>query len=269
MKATPLPRPRPCIVTALELLGVDDPEMPEGRARQVVSIVERHLGDSELARIYGSHLSLAARRVLHIAPIKPAGMLPFWQALNIVHLQSALVPLGVLVCGAIALGDAVAHGGLVLGRGVAEAERLRDEVAHVPRVIVDPRLLRETEENADLRASHHSVMEELGYIRKLLRADADGLLFVDYLWAIRSEMDEPSLYLDFFKDHRRLVTRKLDAATVLDGASRAWIWMWSYHNVVFRELKRSWRLDDQELSELRIPATSPLVYSFPPSAKAP
>ncbi|MGK4004471.1 hypothetical protein WMF31_17685 [Sorangium sp. So ce1036] len=269
MTSTPLPRPRPCIVTALELLGVDDPEMPEGRARQVISIVQRHLGDSELARLFGSHLSIAARCMLHVAPIKPAGMLPFWQALNIVHLQSALVPLGVLVRGAVALGDAVAHGNLLLGRGIAEAERLRDEVAHVPRVVVDPRLLRETEQNANLRASHHSVMDELGYIRRVLRVDSDGLLFVDYLWAIRSEMDEPSLYLDFFKDHRRLVTRKLDAATVLDGASRAWIWLWSYHNLVFRLLTSQWRLDDQERSELRIPATSPLIYRFPPSAKAP
>lgn len=266
MTSTPLPRPRPCIITALELLGID--EIPEGRARQVISIVQRHLGDSELARRYGSHLSLAARRMLHIAPIEPAGMLPFWQALNMVHLQSALVPLGVLVRGAIALGDAAVHGSLILGRGVAEAERLRDEVAHVPRVVVDPRLLRETEQNANLRSPNHSIMDELGYLRTLLRLDSDGLLFVDYLLAIRSEMDEPSLYLEFLKDHRRLVTRKLDAATVLDGASRAWIWLWRYHNLVVEKLEITSRLDDQELSELRIPATSPLVYRFPPSAKA-
>ncbi|WP_437640318.1 hypothetical protein [Sorangium sp. So ce854] len=269
MKETPLPRPRPCIVTALELLGLDDPEMPQGRARQVFSIVQRHLGEPEIARVYESRMFFAASRVLHVAPIKRAGWLLFWQALSIVHLQSDLVPLGVLVRGAIALGDAAAQGDLAIGRGIAEAERLRDEVALVPRVIVDPRLLREAEQNADLRAPQHSVMEELGYIRELLRPDADGLLFVDYLWAFRSEVDEPPLYLDFFKDHRRLVTRKLDSATVLDRSSHAWIWLWSYHNRVFKQLESKERLDDQERSELRIPATSPLVYSFPPSAKAP
>ncbi|WP_437909604.1 hypothetical protein WME95_18010 [Sorangium sp. So ce327] len=264
-----MPRPRPCIVTALELLGVDDPEMPEGRARQALSIVQRHLGDSELPKLWGSHMFLAAPRVLHVAPVRPAGMLFFWQALNIVHLQAALVPLGVLVRGAIALGEAAANGDLVIGRGIVEAERLRDEVAHVPRVIVDPRLLREVEQNAVLRAPQHSVMEELGYIRKLLRQDRDGLWFVDYLWAISSEVDEPPEYLDFFKDHRRLVTRKLEAATVLDRSSHAWIWLWSYHGRIFELLESKWPLDDQERSELRIPATSPLVYSFPPSTKAP
>ncbi|WP_438043813.1 hypothetical protein [Sorangium sp. So ce128] len=269
MKETLLPRPRPCIVTALELLGLDDPEMPEGRARQVFSIVQRHI-DPETVKLYGGHLSLAARRVLHFAPIRRAGWLLFWQALNVAHLQSDLVPLGVLVRGAIALGDAAAQGDLAIGRGIAEAERLRDEVALVPRVIVDPRLLREAEQNADLRAPQHSVMEELGYIRELLREDGDGLLFVDYLWAFSSEVDEPPLYLEFFKEHRRLVTRKLDSATVLDRSSHAWIWLRSYHNRVFKQLLKSrWPLDGQELLDLRVPATSPLVYSFPPSAKAP
>ncbi|XXT15189.1 hypothetical protein WME94_33560 [Sorangium sp. So ce429] len=42
-----------------------------------------------------------------------------------------------------------------------------------------------------------------------------------------------------------------------------------YHNVVFRMLKATTRLDDEELAELRAPAASPLVYGFPPSARAP
>jgi hypothetical protein len=240
--------------------------MSEGRERQVFALFERYLGDP--VKLYGSRLSTTGRRVLHIAPIKPAGMLPFAVALKMVHIQSELAQLGVLVRGAISLGGAVARGNLVFGRGITTAERLRDEFAHFPRVIVNPMLLRQVEQNADLR--DHTAMEELGYIRDLLRHDADGLWFVDYLWALKSEVDEPLFYLDFLKDHRQLVTRALEASTTLNRASHSSTWLWRYHNVVIDRLKTSLHIEEQELAELYIPATvSPLVYSFPPSAKAP
>jgi hypothetical protein len=251
---------------------MDDPAMPQARVGQVIAIIEDQLlvsRDGKAAEHHEMRLSIAAHRVLHITPIKSAGTLLFWSVLDMIHLQSELVPLGILVRGAIALGDAAVQGDLILGHGIAEAERLRDEVASVPRVIVDPRLLRELEQNPFLRAGHHNVMQELGYLHDLLRQDGDGLWFADYLWAFRSEVREPQTYFDFFKEHRRLVTRRLEASTALDRSSHASAWLWHYHNRVFEDLKTSWPPDDRdELAELRIPATSPLVYDFPPAAKA-
>lgn len=270
MKA--MPKPRLSIITALEFLGLDDPAAPEGRTRRAIAILKSHLGhlgDAELAKQYESHLSLVGRRALYVVPIKRGGMLPFWSLLDVAQLQADLVPLGVLVRGAVTLGDAAAQGELVLGQGIAEAERLRDEVANVPRVIVHPSLLREVEINVDLRLPQHTAMHELGYIRELLRADADGLWFVDYLWAFQSEVDEAPLYLDFFKDHRKLVTQGLESSTIFDRSSHLWMWLWSYHNRILTKLKTETTFDDQALTDLRIPATSPLLYTFPPSAKAP
>jgi hypothetical protein len=266
MKARFLSRPLPCIITALELLGVDDLTM--GKARNVFGILEHYLGEPEQPRVHETYLSVTAHRVIQVAPIR-GGVVPFRLALDMSYLQRHLFPLGVLVRGAIALGTAaIADGTLIVGQGVAEAQRLCDEVARIPRVIVDPHLLREVERNANLRKRQHSVMAELGYLRSMLRSDTDGLWFVDYLWALRSE-GTLTTYLELLKEHHRLVTRKLEVSTVLDRASQASTWLWNYHNLIVDELKVSASLTDQELAELRVAATSPLVYNFPPSAKAP
>lgn len=263
MKAQPLPRPIPCIITALELIGLDDPMMPPGRVRHALALVESSLADPDLTRLYRSRLSVSGRHLVHIAPIRPSGLLPFHAALSMVHLQADLLPLGVLVRGAIAIGLAAARGSTLFGQGIADTERLRDEVALVPRVLVHPQVLREVELNADLRAVHHSPIDELGYLRSLLLLDTDGLWFVDYLRGLQSEVEDPEQYREHLKEHHRLVTRKLEASTVLDRSSRAWSWLWRYHNLVVADLSSKWRLDDQEIAELRIPASSPLLYKFP------
>jgi hypothetical protein len=103
----------------------------------------------------------------------------------------------------------------------------------------------------------------------VLREDSDGLWFIDYLKAFQTEVDEPPMYLELLEQHRRLIERKLQAATTLDRASRGLTWLRSYHNRVIDELIEEKRLDDAERSRLRIPATSPLVYAFPPSARKP
>lgn len=156
-----------------------------------------------------------------------------------------------------------------VGTGVVESERMRDDLAVVPRVIVDPRLILEIELNELLRAKHHSVLDELGYARSVLREDTDGLWFIDYLKAFQTEVDEPPMYLEFLEQHRQLIERKLKASTTLDRTSRSYTWLRSYHNRVIDELFDEKRLTDAERSRLRIPATSPLVYAFPPSALKP
>lgn len=275
-------RPRRSIVIALELLGLDEIEQAGERARAVFAGVVKHLGEPKVANHQEWRLFLTGRRALRIAPIKPAGTLLFWELIDILHLQAELVRLGVLVRGAISLGDVSAdasisigrgltasHAEAVVGPGVTEAERLRDTVAEMPRVLVDARLIRETEQNADLRAPQHTVAQELGYVRELLRRDNDGLWFVDYLAAFASEVDEPSFYIDFLAEHAELVKRGIASCTELDPKARRWTWLWGYHNRVIEACFRRGRIGAAERAALRIPAEPPLLYTFAPSAKAP
>jgi hypothetical protein len=265
-KTSALATPRLSIVTALDLLGTTGSVTPDGSEIRALRVLRRHLADPEIDAQYESHLSVAGERALHVAPVMRGGMLPFWSIVDVIRIQAKLVAYGQLIRGAITLGDVAADGDIALGPGIQEADRLRDEVALVPRVVVSPNLLRETEHLPDLRRHGHTPTKELAYVRKLLRQDADGLFFVDYLSAFRSEVDDFEQYVEFLDDHRRMITARLDAAPFLDRAARSITWLWKYHNEVVDEL------DQKRINRptLHIPAsTSPLLFTFPPSAKAP
>jgi len=259
---------RPCVILAVELLGLNDASVPEGRLRRVIEIFDDSTSTG-VSKHVERRLFITGHRVLRIVPVKPNGTLLFWELLDLVHLQSDLISHGVLLRGAATLGEAAVRSAFAVGDGVVEAERMRDNLADVPRVIVDPRLILELELNAHLRAPHHTVLEELGYARSLLHEDADGVWFIDYLKAFQTEVDEPPMYLEFLEQHRQLIERKLKIATKLVHISRGFTWLRSYHNRVIDELFEEKRLDETERSRLRIPATSPLVYAFPPSALKP
>jgi hypothetical protein len=259
---------RPCVILALEFCGLDDASVKEGRLRRVIEVLDDS-SSTVVSRLVERRLFIAGNRVLRVVPIKPNGTQLFWELLDFVHLQVDLIAHGVLLRGAATLGDAGVRSAFAVGSGVVEAERMRDALANVPRVIVDSRLILELELNADLRAKHHTVLDELGYAQSVLREDSDGLWFVDYLKAFQTEVDEPPMYLEFLEQHREFIERKLQIATTLDRTSRGFTWLRSYHNRVIDELFEEKRLDDAERSRLRIPATSPLVYAFPPSALKP
>lgn len=256
---------RPCVIIALELLGLDEDDALQVRLRRTLALMEQDFGFS--AR-FERRCFVVGYRVLRLAPIKPGGTgaLAFRELLDVVHLQAELMGHRVLMRGAVTLGDTDWRTDLAVGAGISEAERLC-ELAEVPRVMVDPRLLREVENNENLR--DHPPLTELGYIRELLRQDADGLWFVDYLRAIASELDESAMYPDFLEEHRRLVEKRLEACVTLDPASRALTWLWSYHNQVVEECFQRKVINGTQRKRLRLPAQSPLVYVFPPSAKAP
>lgn len=258
-------QPHPCIIIALELLGLDEPSTPKKRLRSALALVERELGEPAATKRFDRRLLVVGHRVFRIALIKSDGAILFRELLDIVHFQSGLIGHGVLLRGVVTLGDVAERAGIIVGPGLSEAERLRDELPEVPRVVVDPRLLREAERNELLRARHHTVPMELGYIRQLLREDSDGSWFVDYLEAFATELDEPSMYPDFLESHRRLVEQRLESSPVPSRSSRAWTWLRRYHNRLVNRRVR----DEAERARLRLAAPSPLVYVFPPSAKAP
>jgi hypothetical protein len=254
---------RPSIIVALELLGLEDPATPG----QALAIVEKHLRDEDREENLERRLLIAGGRVIRTAPIKPGGTLTFRELLDVVHLHAALLDHGVFLRGAVTLGDVTARADFAAGPGLFEAERLRDEVACMPRVLVDPYLIRETEQNPDLRARHHTVPTELGYIRSLLREDVDGLWFVDYLKAVDSEVTED--YVRFLDEHRQLIHLQLTFSTTRDHSSLSWTWLRSYHNSVVEKCFEDGRIDEAERARLRVTTRTPLLYVFPPSTEEP
>lgn len=257
-----------CVVVSFELLPRAIGAVPaEVKLRRALAIVEESIWkEKDLPKDLDRRVLVLDRRVIWMTPIKENGTLLFWELLDVVHLQAELAASEVFSRGALAIGDVQRRPDFAAGPGLQVADRLRDHIAAVPRVVVSPAVLIEAESNPFLRASHHTPMDDLGYIKSLLRLDTDGVWFVDYLAVHCREAENALVYLE---GHRRFIERRLDAATVLDRASRAWTWLWSYHNRVVDELYEEGRLDDAAYRTVRIPATSPLVYTFPPDAKIP
>lgn len=256
---------RPCVIIALELLGLDEDEAREGWLERTLSMMEHDFGDRE---IFERRFFVVGSRVFRLTPIQPGGAAAnaFRELLDVVHLQDYLLGRRILARGAVTFGNVAWRTDLVMGAGLTEAERLCT-LAEVPRVMVDPRLLQEVENNENLRS--HPILTELGYIRKLLRQDTDGQWFVDYLRAMATEVDEPELYPDLLAEHRHFVEQRLKSCVTLDSTSRALTWLWSYHNQVVEEFFQRTALRRDQKDRLRLPAQSPFIYVFPPSAKAP
>ncbi len=258
-------RLRSSVVIALELLGLDEPGAGATRSN-ALSIVEQDLGEDEAPNASERRLFVVGNQVVRTAPIDSSRTLAFWEILDLVHLQSDLAGAGVFVRGAVSLGDTAARTDFAVGPAVSESLRLCGDLAGVPRVVIDPRVLVEIEQNPDFRAQHHSVLDELGYVQKLLRLDSDGMWFVDYLKAVESEASEAPLYTKFLEAHRAQIDGRLKKTERLDGTSRAWSWLSGYHNRVVEELFARARLNDEQRSSLRIPPRSPMTYAFPSSA---
>jgi hypothetical protein len=261
----PVSKAQPCVVFSFELLPrADGDTAVEVRMRKALAIVDESIAkEKDLPKNLERRVVVTDRRVSSITPVKENGTLLFWELLDVVHLQAELAAHDVLARGALTIGDVAARADFAAGPGLFAAERLRDEVALVPRVVVAPSAMLEAESNPLLRASHHTPTEELGYIKNLLRLDADGLWFVDYLAVYCREAEDFRRYLE---GHRRLVERRLGEAQTLDHESRAWTWLWSYHNRVVDDLRESELLNESDARSVRIPAKSPLVYMFPPAA---
>lgn len=268
MKTTVKLQPIPCMITALELIAPGEPPVPERQLLSTLALVERILGSSKEVRPEG-HLLTIGYRIYHVTPIKPSGELPFHELISLVHLQADLTRRGFIARGVVTLGNAAARSDTTIGPGIAEADRLCNELAEAPQVIIDPRLLTEVEQNENLRKDTHTAPMELGYIRQLLREDSDSLWFIDYLKAIEAELDEPSIYPDFLEEHRQFVEQCLKACISLSRSSRRWAWLRGYHNRVIEEHFLQKRFDKADRARLLVPARSPLAYVFPPSAKAP
>jgi len=256
------------VIASFDLLPRSNGAIPaEVKLREALAIVDESVGQkNDLPKALDRRVLVMDRRVIWTTPIKVNGTLVFWELLDVVHLQAELAAHDVPLRGAVAIGDVQMRPGFAVGRGLELANQLRDEVAVVPRVVVPPTVMVEAESNPLLRAPHHTPMDDLGYIKSLLRLDADGIWFVDYLAVHCREATNARHYLE---GHRRLIERRLDASVDLDGESRAWTWLWSYHNSVVDDLRNEGRISDDAYQAVRIPAKSNLVYAFPPDAKIP
>jgi len=161
----------------------------------------------------------------------------FHELLDLLHAQVQCVGSGVVVRAGVTIGNA--HVGLdgrgpVFGPAMVRAYEIETHEAIYPRIIVDQSAYNAFLTDKRLRKEGHSAKMEAGYVDKLLRVDADGSRYIDYLTGSESEFDHPGDYFEFLDSHAALVRDKL--ATTTDSVRAKFEWLASYHNSVVGQI---------------------------------
>ena len=162
----------------------------------------------------------------------------FHELLNLVHAQVDLIVYhGVFLRGAVSIGLAFQEGTVIYGEGVIRAYETESELAIFPRIIIDPEVFRQyAVEGNLLKAHHHTVAQDSEYVGELVREDADGVWFVDYLKAVEPELKNDADYPRVLTAHRDAIIRASRGQGELNRVSQKYNWLARYHNQVVSEL---------------------------------
>jgi hypothetical protein len=244
----PGPVYRPAVITFLDVLGfrdlvgrTDDP----AEVRRVLRLLRGFASqpdplapedgdadgpvDFEMTRSIAFSDSIV--RIRFFDTDYPTGAL-FHEVIDLLHAQGELAGHDVLVRGGVTVGQVYLEGDLVFGPGFVRAYDLESQFANHPRIVIGPEAFTALRSDPRLRAGHHDLDDEIHYQRSLLRRGDDGFWFIDYLFAIRSEMDEPDNFPALVAQHRSLIITHANAAPANSRVLQKYLWLAGYLNDV-------------------------------------
>jgi hypothetical protein len=169
----------------------------------------------------------------------PTGVL-FQELLSLVHAQVELIDLNIIIRGGVTIGDIFISEGRVFGPGLVEAYSLENKYAKYPRIVIDPKLVYEYKTNELLRARWHRLEEEREIVSGLIKQSDDGMWFIDYARAVKSEVDEPEYYFDFLQKHRNVILAGAKNHKKLNAILSKFVWMAHYHNQIISDISDKW-----------------------------
>lgn len=225
------------IISYFDILGfknlVARSPNPEDVARKLRALRHHSSTDAEISELYGTTFTNFSDLILRTVPVQPhvetgaAGTL-FSELVDLVHVQGELIRDGVLLRGAVTVGQIYVQDGISFGPGLIRAYELESTVALYPRVIADPVIFEKLRLKPSLGA--HSYEEDIRYLRQVLTKDNDGIWYLDYLRAFETEADSPIRYLQLLSDHRDLIVNALNDVAELNSVAVKYGWLVNYHN---------------------------------------
>ncbi len=241
---------------------------PENVARKLRALKRHSATDAEIAELYGSTFTNFSDLVLRTVPVQPhpetgaVGTL-FWELVDLVHVQGELIRDGVLLRGAVTVGQIYVQDGISFGPGLIRAYELESTVALYPRVIADPVIFKKLRLTPSLGA--HDYEEDIKYLRQVLSQDNDGIWYLDYLRAFEAEADSPKAYLQLLCDHRDLIVNALNDVAELNSVAVKYGWLVNYHNRWIGRLNEAFAAQfGQDKKELFVFPDTPVLPSLVP-----
>lgn len=158
----------------------------------------------------------------------------FHQLLRLVHAQSILlIDEGILIRGGIAVGPATKSYRKYFGPAIITAYEWEQFKPGHPRIMVDPSVLREVEENPFVWM--HDCEDEIRAINGFLARDEEGNAYVDYLRVILGESEDPGFVL---RRHDEFINDRLAAFAENRSVRRKYEWLRVYHDRTARALAK-------------------------------
>lgn len=196
----------------------------------------------------------------------------FHELLSLVHIQAKLTERGIFLRGGLTVADIYMAGNVVFGPGLVRAYELESQFAIYPRIIVDPAVMEHYFKNPTMRGDH-SVKEDLEYVTRMLREGDDGLFYVDYLKACRSELNDPNTGFTLkLKQHAGHIAKAAAAFDQFTTAKQKYAWLARYHNIVVDETDDAddgCKVDEMALMYPEFASAQPKPQASPKSAKTP
>ena len=137
--------------------------------------------------------------------------------------QAVLIEKGLLLRGAITIGEIERSYGVLFGPGLISAYELERDYAQYSRIILDDPVI-------GLIKSKHS----LRVLADCLRVDDDGLVFIDYLGFMRKVLNGERSFHRFVNIHKRLIDRNLLNSRSDKRILSKYLWLRKYHNAIVR-----------------------------------
>jgi hypothetical protein len=259
------PRPidyRPAVITFVDILGFREIVRERSASEvqdilgRVRSFAARETGEQSFEHTRAFSFSDSVIRVRHYDTEYPSGAL-FQEVLSLVHAQGELINDGVLLRGGLTTGLIHAESTSIFGPGFVRAYGLESEFANYPRIVLGAEVFSALRTDERLHANHHDAVDEIHYLRHLLRRSDDGLWFVDYLKAFREELDNPDVYPDLLLRHRDTIVS--GASNPAERVQQKYHWLALYHNQVCQEFG----LNEFRISPADIPALEELAERSP------
>jgi len=243
LKAAPPARPyRPAVVTFLDILGFRERVTASRDAAAIHRILSRLRSFADVGDLEEADFGEAGHEVTRsiafsdsVVRIRfydtdyPSGAL-YHEVLSLLHVQGEMMADDVLVRGGVTVGPVYLEGDMAFGPGFNRAYDLESQFANVPRIVIGPEAFAALREEPGLVAVDHTPDEDIAYIRRLLKRGDDGFWFIDYLQAMRTELDHPEIHPSLVAQHRAMIITGAEAAPAHSRVLQKYLWLAHYLN---------------------------------------
>jgi hypothetical protein len=157
-----------------------------------------------------------------------------WEIIDLLHIQIECIANGVLLRGAVTIGDLHIGQDLkgpVFGTALVRAYEMESDEVVYPRIAIDETALARHRTDASLWREGHELADEVEHLQRLLKQDESGLHFIDYLGACFDELDNGFVGLiEFLGAHKDIIEKGISASKGNQKVSRKYNWLKLYHN---------------------------------------